>query len=50
MHTSKDGNSQEENNDDTMGQGIVTDEVSSIYPLETNDCYFHYSPKTSGQN
>ena len=27
--------------------GNCADDVSSIYPLDTNDCYFNYSPKNA---
>lgn len=28
--------------DDQMESGIGPEDVSSIYPLETNDCYYNY--------
>ena len=30
--------------------GGVVDDVSMIYPLETNECYFNYSPKNGVNN
>lgn len=34
-----------ETSEDGIITGMGADEVSSIYPLETNEYYYQYSPK-----
>ena len=46
MNSNGQGNSLADIQDDVVG----SDDMSSIYPLDQNDCYFHYSPKQNNQN
>ena len=34
---------------DIQEEVVSPDDVSSIYPVDQQDCYFHYSPKNSNQ-